>query len=478
MFMTKNEQGTALFGAVLVTVILTMVGTVSVNLASHEVDQVRVARDEVAAQNLAEAGVDLVVQWFHDPGSVPTKMEKNVIEKQFNYPDSGPSFFNGSGQSQFSGTEASPDIMYDASRPDDDKLLNDPSSGWFRSLRSLGRILKIKVYGPTRPGLLSTVEVTAGVKGLTRTVAIQLGTLNVPPIRAAVQIGNQHVTPDKDAPLPLWMHWGDVKIEGDIYFSEQTDVPLKTSMAAITGHSYSHSSTAEDRWVDVFLGGEALFPSTPSDFRPLNLHSRQDPHPGLYRDHWDYGTMKKYALKFGTYYARGQDGLLYRSGTIQPGLGLAANEVFRSTGVGDHRGIVFIDTLDQLPPNSENLGILSIETDYAEGIFVINANVELKPAGSGKSVHALSPPTEESLGPRIPVELSNVHIQGVLYSAGDISFEGQPRLYGAMVVEGRIRASSKDFTPLEIWYNHDLSKGLFRGIPLVYVAPGTWQSKY
>jgi hypothetical protein len=32
--------------------------------------------------------------------------------------------------------------------------------------------------------------------------------------------------------------------------------------------------------------------------------------------------------------------------------------------------------------------------------------------------------------------------------------------------------------PLEVWYNHDLRAGLMRGMPLVYVAPGTWYERY
>jgi hypothetical protein len=31
---------------------------------------------------------------------------------------------------------------------------------------------------------------------------------------------------------------------------------------------------------------------------------------------------------------------------------------------------------------------------------------------------------------------------------------------------------------MEIWYNADLGKGLFRGLPVVYRVPGTWQMRY
>jgi hypothetical protein len=31
---------------------------------------------------------------------------------------------------------------------------------------------------------------------------------------------------------------------------------------------------------------------------------------------------------------------------------------------------------------------------------------------------------------------------------------------------------------LEVWYDHDLGQGLFRGVPVVYRAPGTWLARY
>ena len=55
-----------------------------------------------------------------------------------------------------------PDVVFDAANPQHDRLLNDPQTGWFKSLKGLARILKLRVYGATRPGLLCTVEVTAG----------------------------------------------------------------------------------------------------------------------------------------------------------------------------------------------------------------------------------------------------------------------------------------------------------------------------
>jgi len=190
--------------------------------------------------------------------------------------------------------------------------------------------------------------------------------------------------------------------------------------------------------------------------------------------------MKQYAFLYGAYYGMDRNGLLYQNGIMETGLRLTADEVFGSKSVGDHHGLVFVDTLDQRPPRGDNLGTLSLETEYAEGLFVVNAHVSLKSQGTGKSVPVLSPPPEgsSSVATRIPVQLTGVHLQGVLYSAGDIVFEGRPRIYGAVMAEGRIVGGSTTGETLEVWYNDDLRSGLLRGMPLVYVAPGTWREQY
>jgi len=88
----------------------------------------------------------------------------------------------------------------------------------------------------------------------------------------------------------------------------------------------------------------------------------------------------------------------------------------------------------------------------------------------------LSPPPEESsaIGSRIPVTLSGVHLNGLLYAAGTITVERETRLYGALYAAGAVASRSL----LEVWYNSDFGRGSFRGLPLVYRAASTWQVKY
>jgi len=477
-----TERGAALIGAVLIIVILSMLGTVSLNVAAQEIESVAAARDEAVARHLAEAGADLVMQWFHDPSSVPEGASRMLLTKQQEGPDGSPSFFDAAGRSQFTGTENRPDILYDAARPADDRLLNDPSGGRFRSLGALGRITQLAVYGPTSPGLLCTVQVTTEARRLTRTITVQLDARPWPSIRAGVQIGANEPVQTALQPLPVSVHWGDLMVRGDVRLGAVRDIPIKTDLVPVTGQAYADMDHREDRWLDLFIGGEAFFAPLPTGPAPVpaNVHVHQEPAPGLRQDRWDYQTMKDAALRDGTYYARGQDGLLYRHGLIEPGLGVTVTDAFQSVAVGDHRGLVFVDTLDRTPPRADNLGMLVLDAEYMEGVFVINAHVRFAPTGTGKSMPAHSPlregqgPTE----PRTSVQLTDIHLRGALITAGNLAMVGPSRIYGAMIVGGAVEQASDTGAHLEVWYDDDFRTGLLQGLPLVYQVRGTWLEKY
>ena len=464
-----TERGAALIGAVLMIVILSMLATVSLNVAAQEIESVAAARDEAAARHVAEAGADLVMRWFHDSSSDSNGPGRLLFARRQMGADGSPSFFDAAMRSRFTGTGDRPDILYDAARPSDDRLLNDPSNGWFRALGGLGRITRLAVYGPTRPGLLCTVQVTATARRLTRTLVVQMGATQLPPLRAGVQIGNSGPVQAAAGPLPVSVHWGALIVNGDVRLGAIRDIPVKTDLAPVTGQAYADMAHREDRWVDLFIGGAAVFTPLPAGPAPAppNVHVHQEPSPGLRQDRWDYQTLKEAALRDGTYYARGQDGLLYRHGRIEPGRGVTATEAFQSDTVGDHHGLVFVDTLDQAPPRGDNLGTLVLDVDYMEGMFVMNAHVRLAPAGTGKSLPARSPGATES------VQLAAINLSGVLVTPGNLILDGSSRFYGAVVVGGTVEQASGTSAQLEVWYDNEFEAGLFRGFPLVYQALGT-----
>ena len=73
--------------------------------------------------------------------------------------------------------------------------------------------------------------------------------------------------------------------------------------------------------------------------------------------------------------------------------------------------------------------------------------------------------------------LNGVHVNGVVYAAGDMTVSRAARVYGAVIAEGSLISTDTEAT-LEVWHNDDLSRSLYRGIPLVHRAPGTWSVRY
>lgn len=479
-----EERGIALLGALMVVLVLSIIGLTTLNLATQEVMSANAYEEDRAVHHAADAALELVVQWFHDPVSVPAGPRGLLFSKRATDAQGAISFFDAQGVPQFKGTPLAPDILFDADNVHDDQLLNHPEGGWFRSLKGLARILKLRVYGPSRPGLLCTIDVTvAGGRhaGIIKTVSAELGSFSIPPLTAAFQ-GGGVVQQAMESVMPVAVHWGALKLKGDVRFRTQEDIPTKTHLAPVTGHSYAEMHLLEDRWIEIWSGGAVSInrPSVvASQGLPMNVHPNQDPSPGLRFDEWRYEQLKHAAMLYGSYYALDRDGLLYKNGTVLPGTGLTPDEAFESRTVGDHHGLVFVDTLDQQPPRADNLGRLTLTTDYAEGMFVFNAHVLWRPRSTGQSVPALSPSSdgESALGSRMPVQLSSVNLKGALYTPGNLAVAGHLKVFGGVLVQGSVATESGREGLMEVWYDEDLRHGLQRGVPLVYVMPGTWQVK-
>ena len=480
-----DERGMALLTVLMVVFLLTLLGLTSMQLAGQEMAGAGALQEERLAHHAAEAAVDVVMGWFHDPSFLPPGPESVMLAKRMTSSQGDPSYFDRQGRSQFTGTASHPDLLFDAGNPLQDRLLNDPQTGWFKPLKGLARILKLRVYGATRPGLLCTVEVTAGAgrdARIAKTLAVEFGAYAIPALHAPLQSGTIGSESAQMRAGSVLAHWGDMIVRGAGYFPRPEEIPIKNGLAPISSQAYGEMAHREDRWLDILLGGEAFFAQLPAEAWsgiPSNLHAYQEPVPGIKIDQWDYDTLKRMSKQFGRYYGIDRDGLLYPGGLVEPGLGRRPAEVFASTGVGDHHGLVFIDTLDGMPPRLDNMATIVLDQEYAEGIFVVNAHVMWKAGQMGHTVPALSPPPEgqQSLGTRVPTQLSGIHLHGLLYATGDMRFAGHLKVYGGVLVHGSIVDGTSGSSLLEVWYNHDLRDGLMQGLPVVYVAPGSWQPK-
>lgn len=475
----QQEHGIALLSALFLVLVVALLGMTALHLAAQELDSVRAVRTDAVGLHLAEAGAEMVVGWMHAPESMPSPMLRDALTKREHGAGMGSSFFDSTGRSQFRGTSAQPDVLIDASYSEQDRLLNDPAQGWFRQAAGLGRVTSLKVYAPTRADLLCTVDVSAvGTNQLehaARTVRVQLAAVPMPPLQVAVHASAMPAVGTSASPVSV--HWGDVQVLGDAVVRAWSDVPARTALAPVTGYAYRDMPAREDRWHELRLGGEAtvLEPSAYDHGLPLNVLHHQLPVPGLPVPRWDYADLKRLAQTHGTYYAVDHNGRLHQDGREMEAEGMTVDEALHSGSVGASHGLVFVDTLDQQPPHGDNLARLTIETPYAEGVFVVNAHVTWRPRGAGQSVPALSPPTGEvnAVATRVPVQLSNIHLNGVLAVAGNLAIENEVRAFGSVVADGVLTAVGDG---LEVWFNHDARSGYYRGVPVVHVAPGTWRA--
>ncbi|NWF72610.1 MAG: hypothetical protein HXY51_06125 [Nitrospirae bacterium] len=484
--MNKCDRGHVLLGALVLILLLTILSLTSLYLAGQDGPGVSAMREDNLAQQLADGAADVVMSWFHDPSGTPTSIA-GLLAKRHGDAASGPSFFDAAGRSQFVGTAGHPDLLLDATNQTDDQLLNGSQSGFHNSLGGLGRINMVRMYGPLQPGLLSTVEVTATTvdhRPIARTVQLQLGALSIPAIRAAVQVGQALGSPQPGSESPVMVHWGDLRVSGDLVVRQVEDLALKNLVAPVTNQSYDQMPYAQDRWTEYWIGGIVSVIAPPAGQNvnpplPDNVHLHQYPTPGVRLDRWEYDSLKKIALRWGTYYRLDHVGQLHPHGASDSDQGITPAEALESQTTGDQRGLVFIDTVDGQPPNADNMGTLVLDTDYVEALLAVQGHVVLRPPAGGKSLSVLSPsPTGAgSLGARVPVQLTGIHVNGLLYAAGAIRIERSARLYGALLA-GQSVTSIGTGTVIEVWYNADLAQGLFRGLPIVYRASGTWLAKY
>ena len=481
----SSEQGIALLGVIILALILALLGATLLDLAGQEASSVAGATDVAVAQAVADAAQELVIAWFHSPQASPSAMAAPLTKRQLSSTGS-PSFFDQAGRSQFVGTVDRPDLFLDASRSADQQQLNDASTGLFRSLQDLGSVQDLKVYGPNTPGLLCTVEatVTTANSSTKHTVSMQLGALEIPALRAGVQAGGDLGLSQVGQESGAQVHWGDLVVDGELTLQRLEDIPIQDDSAPITGLSYRDMSHRDDRWLSMWIGGGVhllqLSPGQSSGaVLPFNVHANRHPTPGLRRDHWGYEQLKRLAQQQGAYLAIDRDGLLYPSGLVEPGHGVTPDDYLRSRAVGDTRGLIFIDTLDRTAPRADNLGVLRLNAAYLEAILVVQGHVIVSPSASGQSLSVFSPPVGGS-GPavsRTSVQLTDIHLNGALYAAGNITLDRSARVFGALAAEGTITVA-RPGTTIEVWYDHEMGRGLFRGVPVVMRAPGTWMVRY
>ena len=476
----ENEEGAALILAVSLLLLITLLGVSAMNVS---MDEVRISGQDAAwmeAQYLAESGIALVIQGFQEPREFPdiggfpngTFIENRAAffmkreRDQYNVL----SFFDEEGRSQFTGTGDQPDFWFQ-SGSDGEPFVDETSEG-------MGQLESIKVFAPTHPGSICTVEATGEtLSGVRRTVSIQIIPSPVPPITASIQDGN-----GVQGRVPVLSHWGDVRAADDADLGESLEsIPKKDSLSTIDGEPFP-ALGREDRWIDFYIGGFIFNPEPmdcPNCPEPFinegysNIHQLQnDSQAGFRLDTWSYTRLKAFSKEWGAYYATDTSGALYRDGVMDTAHRVSVSQAVKASDSNTGRRLIFIDTLDGNPPGTDNLPHLTLSVNDAAGLIFIQGHVTLNISGSGGSFQVFSPLAEgsDSESTRQPVTLSNIHLRGVLSAAGRITVEDHPMIFGAVIAQQGFNGPGE----LEVWYDADLATGYYRGIPVATILKGSW----
>lgn len=173
---------------------------------------------------------------------------------------------------------------------------------------------------------------------------------------------------------------------------------------------------------------------------------------------FDYQTFKDMAKAHGRYYSTDAGGNIYKSGIED-----SAHRVGFLTEFGVPNrdtypyDLIFIDTVNGQPPDADGSNLATIGASGTslglKGVFWIGANFNGSGVGSPPFVlDARDPAGNPPPGGR----LSQIFLEGVLYSAGTVEMSGNCGVYGSVVAQ---RGFSGGGTP-DIYYNHDLASGL------------------
>jgi hypothetical protein len=477
----ETERGMALVVTLGLLFLITLLGLSAFRLSIDEIGIAGNQKASVQAQYLAEAGTAMVLQWFQEPETFPDLGDfplgepaggrGSFLARRKTDSHGTASFFDNGGQSQFLGTAEQPDYWYQPG-PDKPGLLDDTFGG-------LGVLASLKIFAPTSVGAICTVEASGATgSGIRRTVTVEIIPSPVPPITAPLQIGS-----GSNGPVPVLVHWGEVRVMGNADFgSTLATVPIKNTTAMVSGQPYT-ALERQDPWIDFYVGSSIINPmpvcrECTEPFLPDgygNLHQLQVRNrPGFGLDPWDYQSLKTFAKTWGVYFGTDREGFLYLNGILDSSHRRTPYQVLAYPPVGNDRGLFFIDTVDQKPPDGTNLATLDLPVDYMEGIFSIQAHLTLRESGAGRSILVQAPPLEGTkTASQETVVLPNVQLKGVLSTAGQLVVEGHPTVFGALIAQQGITGSGQP----EVWYDAGLRTGYYPGLPTATLLKGSWYSR-
>jgi len=400
-------------------------------------------REQMRAFYVADIGIQRVIHWFNYPE------EYTPDTALFTRFDETGSYFDGTGQSRFTVLVTIPDyllpVVYDARNSYFGKLTNltllppDPVAD------PIPCIVKVQSIGQTLNGPPKTIMVY-----LNNIEGFDMGSGAAIISEAAGTWGGQFNT-----------HWGEVWIKDNLNLPDlahvtkafEDDQWLKLMTEA-------HVKMNNGNYADGSKNGSKnpLPPSAPNYWQPWLMDMDLDQiyqHTDIDFPQYDYYLYKEFAILKGRYYGTDSSGDVYREGIIDAAHKVADIDAELKVADPDNGAYeyIFIDTVDQQPPAADGSNMCTVRlcgnASHTKGVLYIANNVYLGGSGDPPDVHNAVDPDGNIH------TLVKVRHQGLFYSSGQMSQQGQNLLYGSCVAKRGFGAGGCP----NVYYDYRLRNG-------------------
>lgn len=429
----KNEKGTAIFAAIMLLILASGLGLLAFHVSSSELQISTYSGRELGSTYLAESGVEQVLSWVADPARSPD-----------------PSFFANVPTRRCSREKTAPDFQLS------EALINNTNGGPFTELIEIGRIVDLRLYKPSHPEGLCTIQSSAiSGKGVTKVVRVEISKNPLPPITAAVQgWGETGVS------APIWGHWGQIRYTGSVRIAGRlARVPMINPSLSPHPYPYTEEGPNEDRVTEIHVEKQ---------IEGLSIQTR----PNVYENDTSVlldsvtpnrlNEIKSYIKAQGGYYVVSPSGRLEQNG-IDRG---EFDDVFGSPG--EEHALAWIDVL----PGYSNAAPVRLGRKNYKGYFIFAGSIEIQESvfQEGMTVQAQSHPWSDTHP--YPMTLNDIRLDGFFYALGSIELRGAFSAYGALYAgQGFTGPGAEN---LQVWYNNRFRLAAYEEIPRVIRLKGTW----
>lgn len=442
--MNRTESGSALATVIGLLALLSLLGLTALSLSETERRMAAAARDQIALRYLAEAGLQLAIDWFNRNEDRPEAGGR--FEKVYRDETGLWTYLDDTGASSFKGTARGPDLIVSG-----DGLPR--IEAWDR----IGRIEEVRFFGPRTAGAICTVRALArDSRGGVQAVEAELFPSPIPPISVAVGLD----APGSDR-APVRVHWGEVAVAGDAALADSLEeIPRWNPDALRSGEPYGPGGM-EDDGIGFWIAGRVLSPvpgcsacPTPFDsfghgrIRQVQGEAAVNRSP---MGRFESDLVRWMGRRYGAVLVTEADGgFTQDDASVQLADAVASNP----------GGFVVIQPRDAARPIALDLNGLS-------GVIVVLGDLVWAGTGSGSDVMVSD--SEGLGGGGIP--LPGIHFSGALFVTGKIRIETPFRLFGAMASGEGMSGADR----LEVWYDSRFAKGRYPGLPMVLVRPGSFR---